>query len=334
MATTEYQVLAPLPWLASQWSLLMERHQQERLPHAILFTGVAGVGKSHLARLLGASLLCQRPVSNLPCGKCHACSMLAAGSHPDMFIASPGFGEEAGGSEGDEGPSRSRKSKSKTAKPSRQIKMDCIHALIEFTHHASHQGGRRVIILEPAEAMNISAANALLKTLEEPGQGIHIILVAHQASRLLATVRSRCQVWLCPVPPVDIAESWLATHVSKERARFALQITGGAPLRALQAIEAGDDVSCQSLHQTLRAVQEGQTGWLEAGESVAQIDPLRVVEWWWLYLHQQCRQMPHAPDLAFADQLTMAYRRLQGTANPNPRLLLESLLIDWAELRA
>lgn len=84
--------LAPLPWQSALWQLLVERKAQQRLPHALLLHGVAGIGKSHLARLLSLSLLCETPQQQLPCGRCHACQMFAAGSHPDFFLADTDYG--------------------------------------------------------------------------------------------------------------------------------------------------------------------------------------------------------------------------------------------------
>ncbi|MCC7516540.1 MAG: DNA polymerase III subunit delta' [Pseudomonadales bacterium] len=332
----DVQPLSPLPWQAGHWARLVNLQRQDRLPHALLFHGVEGVGKKQLVRLLSHALLCRSPAeSGLPCGQCTACALLAAGTHPDLFEAHPGYGSDGETPEGDasgELGTASRKSKSKVTRPSRQIKMDCIHDLIEFCHHAAHRGGRRVVVLEPAEALNHNAANALLKTLEEPGQGVHMLLVCHQPSRLLPTVRSRCQAWLCAVPPPDAALQWLLPYGDASRAAFALSISHGAPLRALQMMDAGEDQQCRDVQQALEAVRAGRQNWLQAGEALAQLEPERVLAWWWTWIHRECCERPHASLLRFADALQLAHRRISGTANPNPRLLLESLLIDWAAL--
>lgn len=336
--------LAPLPWQQALWESLVQRHEQQKLPHALLLKGAPGVGKAHLARLLAGALLCSHPQAHLPCGKCHACAMLAAGSHPDFFLAHCGYAEkgsaeteESGGGDKDsasDGQTESGggKSKGKKAKPSRQIKMDCIRALINFSHRAAHQGGRRVVIIEPAEAMNHATANALLKTLEEPGENLYLILVSHQASRLLPTLRSRCQMLLCQTPAIEESQRWLTQFISQERAGFALQFCGGAPLRALRAVNEGDDTHYKQLIDILGESRKGGMNYLQAGEALDKLDALKVIDWWMLYLHQQCCLQVRQSWLQFADALFAARKKIHGTANPNTRLLLENLLIDWVAL--
>ncbi len=159
--------------------------------------------------------------------------------------------------------------KLKKPKPSRQIKMDCIRDLIGFSHQSSHQGGRRVVVIEPAEAMNRNTANALLKTLEEPGENFFLILVSHQSSRLLPTLRSRCQSLLCATPSLTDVQRWLAHFISPERATFALSFCGDAPLRALRAVNEGDDTHYQQMRDILVASQSGSMNYLQAGEALA-----------------------------------------------------------------
>lgn len=330
--------LPPLPWLAGQWERVMGLLQQDKLSHALLFHGMEGLGKGRLVRLLSHALLCHSPAPNgLPCGQCGACLLLAAGTHPDLFEAHPGYGgveSNDGETAAGEDVKPAGKGKSKTARPSRQIKMDCIQDLIAFCHHAAHQGGRRVVVVDPAEALNNSAANALLKTLEEPGPGVYMLLVCHQPSRLLATVRSRCQSWLCAAPQTEVALKWLSTQADPQRATFALSVGHGAPLRALQMVDTGEDQQCLGVQQALDAVRSGQQNWMEASDVLARSEPERVLAWWWSWIHRECCQRPQASLLRFADALQVARFRVSSTANPNTKLLMESLLIDWAALSA
>ena len=132
------------PWQADVFADLQQRRVQGRLPHALLISGPVGIGKQQLANVFSQSLLCAEPqADDLACGQCHACSLYAAGTHPDLFRLSP---EE----------------------DSKVIKIDQIRTLIEKISLSSHYGRYRMVILNPADAMNIAAANALLKTLEEP----------------------------------------------------------------------------------------------------------------------------------------------------------------------
>jgi DNA polymerase-3 subunit delta' len=325
--------LAPLPWQQELWQSLSERSTQDRLPHALLLHGAAGVGKGHLARLLALSLLCQKPQNDLPCGHCHACDMFAASSHPDFFLASTAYGL----ADADEADADSKPRKTKKAvAPSKQIKIDCIRDIIQFSTHSAHQGGRRVVIIEPAELLNHNAANALLKTLEEPGDGLFIILVSHQPSRLMPTLRSRCQALFCATPDHTQATAWLRHQISPERAETALGFCAGAPLRALAAVHNEQDLAWREVILTLEACRNGEVHYLFAGESLDKqakaFDAVLVLDWWYAHVHGRCKKILEISWLQFADKLLEARRKAQSTANPNVRFLFDALLVDWLAL--
>ena len=307
-----------------------EVHGDERLAHALLLHGTAGNGKSHLARLLAQLLLCERPAQSLPCGQCHGCQLMEAGTHPDFFSATPAYGMQDDDAEGEAKPRKGRKA----ATPGKQIRIDCIRDLIHFGTHAAHQGGRRVAIVEPAESLNHNAANALLKTLEEPGEGFFILLVSHEPSRLLPTIRSRCQSLLCQTPSHADASAWLRHHIGSERAETALAFSMGAPLKALNAVLDDQDLLYREVMLTLDACRDRQVTYLFAAESLAGHDANLVLDWWLALVHRLACASPSAALMHFYDTLLSARRKVQGTANPNVRLLLESLLIDWMQLRS
>ncbi|HQQ62346.1 MAG TPA: DNA polymerase III subunit delta' [Pseudomonadales bacterium] len=320
--------LAPLPWQYVQWQSLSERFAHDKLPHALLLHGAAGIGKGHIARLLALSLLCENSSQYLPCGSCHACSMFAAGSHPDFFLASTSYGVQDNLDDEDGKPRKAKK----MAVPSKQIKIDCIRDLIHFSTHSAHQSGRRVALIEPAEWLNHNAANALLKTLEEPGEGLFIILVSHQPSRLLPTLRSRCQSLFCATPTHTQATEWLRHHISPERAETALVFSNGAPLKALAAVHAEQDLAWREVMLVLQSCRAHEITYLFAAESLAKQDAVMVLEWWLDLVHQQCKSSPEKSLLLFYDTLLAARRKALGTANPNMRMLFETLLIDWMAL--
>lgn len=216
------------PWQTEQWQQVEKQLQSGLLPHAYLFSGLEGIGKFDFAKHLAKSLLCEdsrAKSTSEPCGHCKQCKLLNAGTHPDLKIIEP---EDA----------------------SSVLKIDTIRALVGFFQQSSLQGGRKVAILFPAEALNINAANALLKTLEEPTSDSIIILVCHSVGQLLPTIRSRCQVLDFNVPPINQAIKWLAEQESfdkgfseKER-RYTdadfdgmLNLASGAPLRARQYLK-------------------------------------------------------------------------------------------------
>src|SRR5476651_1859012 len=165
----------------------------DRLPHALLFHGAPGVGKLALAERFAQLLLCEkRGQGTSPCGACEGCRWFLAGNHPDARFLEPETlaRQTAVAEEGDEEKPRSSK------QPSSEIKIEQVRALAGFVNVGSHRGGRRVAIVHPAEDMNTNAANALLKSLEEPPPGAMFLLVSHRPARLLPTIRSRC----VPVP--------------------------------------------------------------------------------------------------------------------------------------
>jgi len=168
------------PWQTDDW----QRLQQLRAhwPHALLLHGEAGIGKLQFAQHLAQGLLCEMAAPNgEPCGTCRACLWFSQGNHPDYRAVLPealaglaaGSADAADASadkaDGDEGK--------KTRTPSKEIKIEQVRALLDFCGVGSHRGGMRVVVLYPAEALNVAAANALLKTLEEPPSGVVFLMV-------------------------------------------------------------------------------------------------------------------------------------------------------------
>lgn len=210
------EIEAPLPWHGTCWKTLRQAREAGRLPHALLVTGPLGVGKRRLAASLSRSLLCVRPdARGLACGQCRECELFAAGTHPDYLEIGP----DPEGSD--------------------EIKVDAIRRLAASDALTAHRGGHKVIVLDPAQNMNLNAANSLLKTLEEPSPDTFLCLVCEQPGRLPATVRSRCQGLRVPVPPESQALEWLRQHTDSADAETLLSLAYGAPLRALTLVEEG-----------------------------------------------------------------------------------------------
>lgn len=184
----------------TSWTQLQRARQDDRLPHALLLTGPAGIGKLAFAELLASSLLCDNPgPEGLACGACTACTWHASGNHPDFRRIRPeAYDDDA---PVDDAPRTTAKTE---RKKSEQIRIDQIRTLESFIQVGCHRH-RRVILIEPAEAMNDATANALLKSLEEPPAGIYFLLVSHAAERLLPTVRSRTRAIPMRVPEQSVA---------------------------------------------------------------------------------------------------------------------------------
>lgn len=212
------------PWQHSLWQALVAA--RPRMPHALLLQGQSGIGKLALARTLAQAMLCDSlDGAGLPCGRCSACNWFEQGYHPDFRLLEP-QAQTFGGEGGEEGVRQSGK------KGSRFILMEQIRELADFVNLTAHRNGMRVILIHPAEAMNINVANALLKTLEEPAPDTLFLLVAHQPHRLLATLKSRCHRIDMPVPASAEALRWLEAQGVADP-RTCLAQSGYAPLAAL-----------------------------------------------------------------------------------------------------
>ncbi|MBI4986276.1 MAG: DNA polymerase III subunit delta' [Rhodocyclales bacterium] len=201
-------------------------------PHAILLAGPAGVGKSLFAAAAAQRLLCESPrqAADCACGDCHSCRIFAAGNHPDFRHVIPeADAEEAEGEASDAGDKK---------KASSQILIGQIRALEDFVYMGGHRSSTRVILIEPAEAMNFAAENALLKILEEPPSGVCFLLVTSRVKKLLPTVRSRCRTLTFGRPGLEEAKRWLADQGEKN-ALPLLALTGGTPILALAESQKG-----------------------------------------------------------------------------------------------
>ena len=170
------------PWHEALWSMLSR--QLDQLPHALLLQGRPGLGKHDFAVQLAQALLCERPQAGAACGQCHGCHLFGAGAHPDL--AGVGRLEDA-----------------------RNITVDQIRALGEFMSLRPHTATRKVVIISPADAMNLNASNSLLKLLEEPPPGSMLLLVTSHPARLPATIRSRCTRLLFRLPAPSVGQAWL-----------------------------------------------------------------------------------------------------------------------------
>jgi DNA polymerase-3 subunit delta' len=238
MAETPHLQLA---WLAP----VVERALAMPNAHALLLHGAAGDGLYECAQAITRAWLCEADDARLrPCGQCAACRLLAGGMHPDLYRLFPeelrlqlgmqtaDAGEAADG----EGSAKGKR------KPSRQIRIDEVRAAIDWVATTSSRGRAKVVLVHPAEAMNLQSANALLKTLEEPPRGARLLLTAAEPAQLLPTVRSRCQVVRLVPPAADIARRWLQDQ-GLAQPDVLLAACSQRPLDALAMAAAGIDAA-------------------------------------------------------------------------------------------
>jgi DNA polymerase-3 subunit delta' len=220
----------------------------ERVPHALLFHGPAGVGKLALAERFAQLLLCETPgQGSEPCGACDGCRWFLGGNHPDVRYVEPEAIARRAAIEDE-----AEEDRAKAAKPSTEIKVEQVRALAAFVNLGSHRAGRRVAILHPAEDMNSHAANSLLKNLEEPPPGAVFLLVSHHPARLPATVRSRCVPVAVPLPEPGAARAWLEAQGVREAGRW-LAFAGGAPRLALEYAGGERGAALERLLEALKA---------------------------------------------------------------------------------
>ncbi|MGM0983944.1 MAG: DNA polymerase III subunit delta' [Pseudomonadota bacterium] len=327
---SEVEVPRPLPWLQSRWQELVRLADSGRLPHALLISGAHGIGKQSLAEALVARTLCASP-EEVACGHCHACHMLASGYHPDLLRVAPEEGK-------------------------RQIRIGPVREVNGFVAQTAQQGGYRVIVISPAEAMNVAASNALLKSLEEPGSRTLFILLADIPSRLLPTIRSRCQQWRLAVPAESECRAWLAERLGgEEEVHFWFRASGGLPLRALELAEPESRALRQQLLDTFEALVRGAEPVAEAARLERQ--SIDAILWYgiaWLEdlirlgLSGDTRELRN-PDLLvlyrqavknarvrdwfrLLDYAREQRRLLAEGGNPNPQLALEAWLVRWSTL--
>lgn len=170
--------------------------------------------------------------------------MAVAHTHPDLKVLMPETAQLAlGWSEaGDEGEGDSGEGSKSKRKPSREIKIDAVRAAIDWAHTSSGRGRGKVLLFYPADAMNVTSANALLKTLEEPAPGTRLLLCVDDPERLLPTVRSRCQRVRLEPPGLAMAEAWLSKQGAADAAAL-LRASGGEPLAAKALLDEGLDAA-------------------------------------------------------------------------------------------
>ena len=225
---------------------------------------MSGIGKKDLAFYLAKALLCQTPQTRMqtqqlePCNQCRSCQLFSAGNHPDLYHLT-------------------------IPEDKKVIPVDDVRDLIQWGVLNSQLDGKKVIIIEPAEAMNLNAANSLLKTLEEPVSDTIIILLTNKKQALLPTIRSRCQTIDLPLPESDIALQWLIEQglieqgsmeqglpaQETEQAKLMLSLASGAPLMALNLAQSKQlEVRSTIINQFL-SILTGSIDPVQAAESLS-----------------------------------------------------------------
>ncbi|MDA0279943.1 MAG: DNA polymerase III subunit delta' [Proteobacteria bacterium] len=349
-SNSENALSAPFPWQVAQWAQLSRAFAASQLAHAYLLSGCEGLGKSLFAESFARYVLCLKPITQsavgvggladtaVACGSCNNCLKCGAGNHPDILTIEPEEG-------------------------SKNIKIDQIRWLSEFVIRSSHSGGAKVVIIQSAHLLNANAANALLKTLEEPNDNTHVFLVSDHPGRLVATIRSRCQKLAFQVPDAAIAASWLQTIIGEANVNSILEASDMRPLIALQLVE-GDSLQDRARFlQSICDMKAGKKSIQQALSLVAKNGESEVLQYFSAFLSKLTKYSltgivdnEDDPTLqsmyallvpskeksiaqTVASSLALLYtevetarRQLASTTNPNPQLIMESILWQWSKL--
>jgi DNA polymerase III subunit delta' len=325
------------PWQEAAWDEW--NRSRGKLPHALLIRGGPGMGVFEFAQGLAQALLCETPATRgKACGTCPACNWFVQGNHPDFRLVVP---ESMAPEQQEEGSEPAKKEKR-----SEQIRIEQVRELAQFLAVGTHRAGLRVILLYPAEAMNVNTQNALLKNLEEPPPATVFLLATTQPDRLLATVRSRCQAFTLPFPAPAQAIPWLKEQ-GVARPETALAGVGGAPLAALGAMESEEDHS-----RFLEGLRDPRFDPIALAERTQKISLPETVGWlqrWGFdlllfkiagqvrYHSSQAKAIAEASGRCEAADIAAFLRRLARARalaqHPlNAKLFVEDLLLQYREL--
>lgn len=341
------------PWQHESWRQLQQLRGQ--MPHALLLHGAPGIGKVAFAERFAQSLLCQHcQPDGQACGQCVACGWFTQYSHPDFRRIRPEIlednqGEDTPEESSVEPVSEEKKTAKSAKKPSKEIKIEQIRGLTDLMNISTHRHGTRVVLVYPAEAMNGVAANALLKTLEEPPPATVMVLVSHSRERLLPTILSRCRQQALPLPAYVQAQEWLRAQGLAEPDLWLAE-QGGAPLAAQEAAQGGNQGVRDELLRML--ARPDVAGALNMAEQLQKHPLDQVVAWLqrWHYdlfsckLSGKIRYYPHyakeltalagkMPAGSLSSALKALNQRRRVASHPlSAKLFIEDMLLAYLAL--
>jgi DNA polymerase-3 subunit delta' len=295
-----------LPWLESSYQQLAGLALQAELPHAILLTGSSGVGKVQLAKALVALLLCQEPQQQRPCGQCKSCRLRLADHHADYWHLAEAEG---------------------------RIGVDVIRQLTAFFQGSAQQGGVRIALLPQAERMSEAAANALLKTLEEPPQRCFLLLTSDQPAMLLPTIMSRCQRWPIGVNDAEQAAAWLQQQSQQPVPDFLHDMAVSAPLQALQWLQSEHVQEARQLLQQLELLVQNEQDLHTVVKTLEKSPVLAVILSW--FIRQRLPELVSLPQQAQWQLLQHFQRWCRDehlVLGQNKNLALTALLLELKRL--
>lgn len=241
------------PWLLPIWNKWQRLSETHKVPGAMLCSASQGSGIDQLAIHFAHTLVCGNSTSE-PCGFCHSCQLSQSGNHPDIHWIKP-------------------------EKEGKSITVDQIRICNQWAVESSQLAGKRVLIISPAEAMNESASNALLKTLESPSEHCVFVLLSANQNRLLPTILSRCQKWQLPESDINQTYQWLINQTDKPCNHIGIRLCANAPLKALAFFESGSYQEFQRLEAALLELLSSAAMQYEKVCNSTKANPLESCHW-------------------------------------------------------
>jgi len=332
-----------LPWQAAKYDRLVQQQLAGKLSHSLLIVGQEFLGKQHFALSIAGAMLCEAPtepdatdtVRSSACGQCTGCLLQLAGTHPDFRFLKP--------------------------EDSKSIKIEQIRDMISWVSQTAQRAGKKVVIIDPAEQMTHQCANALLKCLEEPPGDSLIMLVSSQSGRLLPTIRSRCQLVEFHPPSRDVAVRWLLAQpdfikghgkTAEQDAALLVEIAGGAPLAVLERFDEAFLARRKTIIMSVTDLVTGQKSAQQVSELLVKAGAADSLECL-CDIVTDCLKYHSGGDTKYIKNkdlvasveaisgrfdvqglfrvdeiLKTARRELTGVSNPDPVLLIESVMIS------
>ncbi|MFT4712893.1 MAG: DNA polymerase-3 subunit delta' [Candidatus Azotimanducaceae bacterium] len=337
----KHHKFACLPWQIDEYDRIVRQQVAGKLSHSLLIVGQEFLGKQHFAFSIAAAMLCENRTSEsgFSCCACTGCHLFSAGTHPDFKVLKP--------------------------EDSKLIKIEQIRTVTGWVNQTTQRGGKKVVIVHPAEQMTHQSANALLKCLEEPAGDSLIMLVTNQPGRLLPTIRSRCQLVEFHIPERSKSLSWLLTQPGFNKrvsdavsggvvrdAEILLDISGGAPLAVIERFDEAFLERRNTIVNSFADLVTGRKTTQQASEIMSKTGAVDAISCM-LDTVADCLKYSFCGDVKYvknrdmfgkveeisacfdieklfdvSETLRVTRQELMSTSNPDQILLVESVLIS------
>lgn len=316
------------PWLKPAWQQLMNYHQKQRMPGALLISASTDLGQKNLMDNFAQSIFCTQPAQDhQPCGICASCHLFEAGHYPDYLVLEPAEGDK-------------------------DIKIDAVRNMCADLAFNTQFDRHRFAVLNPADVMTHAASNSLLKTLEEPSRDTTIVLLTERPNRLPATIRSRCQNLHLEAEQAPL-QSWLQEQGCNQAEAY-LKMANDSPIRAHHLWQSKAFELREKLYKSLHAIFLGRLDPLAVHDQFKGHYPLPVLDFMmqWIMalirLQSTNQSLENSTDVidnnlqeiqgqldlrALFELLDMLRRAKQNQFSQlNKQLEFEEILISWWQM--